>query len=79
MEEIYNMLMSAIEPDLLTDNLSTLEEKHGNENADERRERMQRYQAALALYDERFTELMTRWKNDIVSARDALIAVSKHA
>lgn len=79
MEQIYNLLMASIEPDLMTQNVNTLEAKYKGEDAEAHRTRLHRYQVALARYEERFAALMMQWKHDIESARDSLIAASKLA
>ncbi len=77
MEEIYNLLMAQIEPDLMTEKLSRLSELYPNETPQEWNARQQRYQRALALYEERFTALMKQWEADIVAARNSLVTASK--
>ena len=77
MEEIYNLLMRQIEPELVTDMLPQLGELYPDETPAEWKKRQERYQRAFALYEERFTALMTQWKEDIVRARDALVSASK--
>lgn len=75
-EEIYNLLMSQIEPELTTDMLPQLGELYPDETPAEWRKRQERYQRAFQLYETRFTALMNQWEQDIVRARDALISAS---
>ena len=77
MEEIYNLLMGRIEPELVTDMLPKLESLYPNETAEEWKKRQVRYARAFALYEERFTTLMHRWKQNIIAARDALVTATK--
>ena len=76
-EEVYNLIMREIEPELTTDMLPTLGELYPDETPQEWKKRQERYQRAFALYETRFTALMDQWKQDIVRARDALVASSK--
>ena len=50
-DELYNMLMSKIEPELTTEQLPLLDQKYVNETADQAKARSQRYQKAFAEYD----------------------------
>lgn len=73
MEEIYNIIMLEIEPELTTDMLPRLSELYPDETPQEWKVRQARYQRAFEIYEERFTELMQTWKEDIESARDHLV------
>lgn len=48
---LYNAIIRAIEPDLLTCNLDTLDEKYKGESAEEHAARMQRYRDAFTRLD----------------------------
>ena len=50
-DQLYNMLMSKIEPDLTTDQLPLLDEKYKNETPEQAQVRAQRYEKAFAEYD----------------------------
>ena len=50
-EEIYNALMSEIEPDLVSNQIPLLDQKYAGETEEERKARMQRYTEAYAKYD----------------------------
>lgn len=76
MEEIYNLLMAQIEPELTTDMLPQLAAMYPGETPAEWKQRQERYQRAFALYEERFAALMDMWKQDIEHARDALVSSS---
>jgi len=72
-DDIYNNLMGAIEPDLLTTNISLLDEKYKGETKEERQARLERYRQAYNEYD----KVYERWITDFTSAvtqfkRDAL-------
>lgn len=77
MEEVYNLLMQQIEPELMTDMLPKLESLYPNETPQEWKQRQERYKKAFAVYEERFMQIMHQWKQDIVAARDALVSASK--
>ena len=50
-DQLYNMLMSKIEPDLTTDQLPLLDEKYKNETPEQAQVRAARYEKAFAEYD----------------------------
>ncbi len=52
--EVYDALMSSIEPDLLTDVIPTLDQKYSGESAEHRHERYVRYRLAYKKYDEAY-------------------------
>jgi len=49
---LYNFIMGAIEPDLCTWNIGTLDEKHNDETSIEHDARMERYENAFTVFDE---------------------------
>ena len=48
--ELYNSLMSNIEPELTADQIPLMKEKYKNETPEERKQRIKRYQAAYVEY-----------------------------
>ncbi len=66
-EEIYDMLMGSINPELLTANIPHLDEKHAGETEEERKARYERYQRDFAKYDAAFKEWTK--KVDTVAAK----------
>ncbi|MEK7137806.1 MAG: hypothetical protein AAB853_06020 [Patescibacteria group bacterium] len=54
-EEIYDALMSQIEPELTSSQLPLLAEKYKDETPDQKEVRRKRYNAAFAKYDELYT------------------------
>lgn len=72
-EQLYDTLMSEIEPDLLLANLPTLDAKYAGESAADRAERMKRYDAAYAKFDKEFATFMAEVQEEVrVSKRTAL-------
>ena len=57
-DELYNMLMQEIEPDLVVENLDKLDDLHPNETEEERKARYERYQAAFEEYRVKRQEYM---------------------
>lgn len=55
-EQLFDHLMSQIEPELMTSMVPTLATTYANETPAEARERSRRYQAAFAEYDKRYAE-----------------------
>lgn len=52
--EVYDGLMSKINPELLTDNLPHLDEKYVDETPEQRKARYAKYQQDFAAYDEAY-------------------------
>ena len=51
-EDLHDAIMGAIEPDLLTSNIHTLDEKYAGESEEEKALRMERYKKAFTKYNE---------------------------
>lgn len=67
-EDLYNILMGAIEPDLTTVMIPILEEMYLGETEDEYRTRMARYADAI----DRFKERATKFSDDFQQAIHAI-------
>ena len=57
-EEIYNMIMASIEPELVSGQIPQLKEKYKNETPEQKKERGERYKKAFAEYDKRYDQYM---------------------
>jgi len=66
-EEVYDMIMGEIEPDLTTANLKKNEKKYTGETKDELQARMERYKAAFIEYKTRFAEYKTKQDDEVHS------------
>ncbi len=53
-QEIYDMIMSQIEPELVSENLPTLEEKYKDEPEEKKQERLKKYEKAFEEYDKAY-------------------------
>ena len=72
-EQIYNMLMANIEPELLLENIPTLDDTYKSESEEEHKARMKKYKAAYKKFDTKLAEFMGNVKNETrVSKRAAL-------
>jgi len=60
-EQLYNQIMEAIEPDLLTTAIVGLDEKYKGETAEQKAARLERYRKAYETYDQKFQENHTAW------------------
>ncbi|MFA5799546.1 MAG: hypothetical protein WC840_01135 [Candidatus Peribacteraceae bacterium] len=58
-KEVYNLLMSKIEPDLTTEQFQKLKQKYPEETNEEKQMRLKRYKKALEEYDRAFAEYVT--------------------
>lgn len=56
MEDLYNLLMRGIEPDLCTDTLPLLDTMYAGETLEERKERMHIYAEAFKNFLERYQQ-----------------------
>lgn len=57
-DQLYNMLMSKVEPDLTTDQLALLDEKYKNETPEQAQVRAVRYEKAFAEYDRQLADYL---------------------
>lgn len=64
-EEIYRMIMSPIEPDLLPENLNALNEKYKGESPEQTCARGERYDAAFRRYREAFALYTTHMTTEV--------------
>ncbi len=72
-EELYNLLMAEIEPDLLLENIPGLDAKYANETAEEKQARMKRYEVAYKKFDGEFNKFMADVDTKVrTSKRDTL-------
>lgn len=77
-EEVYDRIMSAIEPELVTAVLPTLAEKYANETQVERDARMERYKAAFIKYEAEHQKFLMSQEGQIrVYKRDVMSAVEE--
>lgn len=58
---VYDSLMAAIEPDLLSTNIDTLNEKYKDESDEENKARCERYTHAFDAYDSAYA----KWEMDM--------------
>jgi protoporphyrinogen oxidase len=72
--DIYNAIMAQIEPELLSENLASLEQKYTGESSEERAARMERYKYAFVQYDEAYSA----WMHNVQVAVQAKRADALH-
>lgn len=68
-QELYDLLMADIEPDLLLENVSTLDAKYKGETALEHEARMKRYEVAYKKFDEEFSKFMVEIDGKVRTSR----------
>ncbi len=78
-EDLYNILMGAIEPDLATDVIPILDELYLGETEGEHTERMERYAKAIEKFKERSKEFMHDCTEAMLKIKDHAIALAKDA
>ncbi len=64
-DELYNLLMGKIEPELTTDQLPLLDERYHGETPDESKARAKRYEKAFAEYDKQLQDYMEGLKQKL--------------
>ena len=64
-DDLYDQIMSEIEPELVSTVYDTLEEKYKNETPDEKAVRQVRYDKAFAEYERRFALYTNEWNNKL--------------
>jgi hypothetical protein len=77
MEDIYNLLMVEIEPDLTTLMIPMLDEIYRDESAKEKKRRTKRYQKAFKKFEKRYAKAMKIWKNRVLAFRDAALGLAR--
>lgn len=63
-EQIYDMIMADIEPDLLLANIPGLDSKYAHESPEEHKERMKNYKRAYKEFDSKLAEFMGKIKKE---------------
>ena len=76
-EDLYNILMEDIEPELTTYNIPDLDFIYANEGMFKRRKRTKRYAKAFEEFTVRFSALLDIWKDKLLTFRDSTIAQLK--
>jgi hypothetical protein len=72
-EQLYDLIMADIEPDLLLANIPTLDQKYQGETPEEHAARMKRYEAAYKKFDAEFSKFMSEVNDKVkVSKRNTL-------
>lgn len=72
-EQLYDLIMADIEPDLLLANIPTLDQKYAGESAEEHAARMKRYEAGYKKFDAEFAKFMSEVNEKVkVSKRNTL-------
>jgi hypothetical protein len=72
-QEIYDMIMSGIEPELTSSQLPLLDEKYVTETEDEKNARADRYEHAFEEYDKQFQAYSDKWADDLRKYKRAAV------
>lgn len=73
-DEIYDLLMGQIEPELMTDQLPLFEQRCARETKKELRARAERYKQAFDEYDKRFSAYIAMLREQEESYRHIVIS-----
>lgn len=74
-EEVYDRIMGAIEPELVTAVLPTLADKYANETQAERDARMERYKAAFIKYETEHQKFLMSQEGQVRSYKRGVMSV----
>jgi len=78
-KEIYDSIMVAIDPELLSENLPKLKEQYTDETPEQKKKRAARYNKAFAEYDKRFAVYMAELHGKVAQFRkQAIVEVESH-
>ena len=78
-DELYDLLMGKIEPDLTTKNLPGLKEKYKGESKADAASRSERYQKAFEEYEKHLQEYGSKWNAQLHSYKETAIASIEQA
>ncbi|MBU0458301.1 hypothetical protein KJ652_05680 [Patescibacteria group bacterium] len=70
-QEIYDLIMGGIEPELLSGNLDSLSQQHEGETPQTKAERMQRYTNAFKEYKEQYEKYMEKLHTEVEEYKKA--------
>lgn len=76
-EQLYDMLMYDIEPELMTSMIPELDRVYADEAKEEKKERAARYAKAIQTFNERLAKLLTLWKQELLAFREQAFASAK--
>jgi hypothetical protein len=77
LQELYDLLMAQIEPELVTAEISYLDFYYFGEMEDDRNKRMERYAKAFVLLEERMGVLFKQWEKNIGDYKRKVVAEAK--
>jgi hypothetical protein len=76
-EELYDLLMQEIEPDLALGRINSLDEIYKDENSDEHADRMAHYEFAFFIFDQCLTDIEVENETDLRMFKDAMKAIAE--
>ncbi|MBM3228123.1 hypothetical protein FJZ27_04695 [Candidatus Peribacteria bacterium] len=76
-EDLYNILMRGIEPDLCTDTLPLLDVMYEGETSDQRKERMQWYSEAFRQFLERYEKFTAALHGEFRKIQTSLRSIAE--
>lgn len=77
LEELYDVIMENIEPDLTSKNIGTLDEKYKDETPEQKKARGLRYAEAFALFEQAFAAMTHAWEEGMGAYRQDALAISR--
>ena len=72
-EDLYNILMEDIEPELTTDAIPLIDEMYADESPEEKKARGKRYARALQEMQERLKDITDKWKEGLKAVKHQLM------
>ena len=77
-DEVYNGIMGAIEPELMTDALPTLAAKYAQETQEQRDARMERYKKAFLAYGKAYQEFVQKQDGALRKYKSSVMGAVEH-
>ena len=78
-EQLYDMIMRDIEPDLLSYNIPKLDDYYKDETEEEHETRMQRYKVAYQRFEVNFQEFMNNVQDEVRDTKRASLTEQEAA
>lgn len=79
MQDIYDLLMFPIEPELTTDMIPELDHLYKDETPEQRKERAERYAHAYEVFQDRFDEFTQLWKGNLRELKEEIMNISRQS
>ncbi len=77
MEDLYDLLMCSIEPELMSAIIPQLDTLYTEEKKSQKKKRLQRYLKAFETFNQRFDAVFASWKEQLMERRNKALNIYK--